>query len=217
MRYVTVRAEPVVDRGFHPLGSAMVDDPTVTPGPIHQVEMVDGGTGISLTEVRAGLDRYRTILAESPHVIEYTVAGEDRGYVYTHFELDDLSRRLLRFRRGSELMVDTPIEFGSDGAIRVTLVGEKSAFGDAFADLPDAVDLEVLETGRYDPGVRQLFDRLTARQQEVLAAAVRAGYYDDPRRATHEDLAADLGLSPSTVGEHLRKIESRVLTAFVAE
>lgn len=217
MRYVRVRAEPVTGRGFHPLGSAIVDDPAVTPGPIHQVEMVDDGTGISLSEIRAGLDRYREILAASPYVVEYTSTGDDRGYVYTQFELDDLSRRLLQFRRGSELMVEAPVEFGSDGTIRVTLVGEGSAFADAFADLPEVVDLDVLETGDYDPGVRQLFDRLTARQQEVLATAVRAGYYDDPREATHEELAADLGLAPSTVGEHLRKIEARVFAEFVVE
>ncbi|MFC7194158.1 helix-turn-helix domain-containing protein [Halosimplex aquaticum] len=75
---------------------------------------------------------------------------------------------------------------------------------------------EVVETGEYDPGVRQLFDRLTARQREVLETAVRAGYYDDPRRATHADLAAELDVSPATVGEHLRKIESRVFSGFVA-
>ncbi|PSP67392.1 hypothetical protein BRC79_06700 [Halobacteriales archaeon QH_8_67_27] len=39
----------------------------------------------------------------------------------------------------------------------------------------------------YDPGVRQLFGRLTGRQREMLVAAVRAGYYDAPRRATHTD------------------------------
>lgn len=217
MRYVTVRVEPVTGRGLHPLGSAIVDDPEVVPGPVHQIELVEGGTAISLSELRGGLDRYRTILAESQYVIEYTATGDDRGYVYTHFELDDLSRRLLQFRRGSELMVDTPIEFDPDGTARVTLVGDAGAFANAFADLPDAVDFEVLEAGDYDPGVRQLFDRLTARQREVLAAAVRAGYYEDPRGATHEAVAADLGVAPSTVGEHLRKIEARVFAEFVVE
>jgi len=51
MRYVTVRAEPVTGRGFHPLGSAIVNDPEVIPGPIHQIELVEGGTGISLSEI----------------------------------------------------------------------------------------------------------------------------------------------------------------------
>jgi len=56
MRYVTVRAEPPDGSRFHPLGAAMAEQSAVTPGPIHQVEMVDGGTGVSLTEIRAGLE-----------------------------------------------------------------------------------------------------------------------------------------------------------------
>jgi predicted DNA binding protein len=67
----------------------------------------------------------------------------------------------------------------------------------------------------YDPGVRQLFGRLTGRQREVLTAAVRAGYYDAPRRATQADVAERLDVSPATVGEHLR-IDSRVFSGFIA-
>jgi DNA-binding CsgD family transcriptional regulator len=216
MRYVTVRASHSEGEAFHPLSAALSDEPGVRPGPIYQLEMVDGGTGISLSEIRSGLGRYREILDGSPYVIEYTATGDDRGFVYTHFELDDLSRRMLQYRRGSELMIDTPLEFGEAGGMVVTFVGEASAFTGAFDAVPPEVDLEVVETGSYDPEVRQLFGRLTARQQEVLETAVRAGYYDAPREATHEQLAEQLGISPGTVGEHLRKIESRVFSEFVA-
>lgn len=51
------------------------------------------------------------------------------------------------------------------------------------------------------PTDERLVDRLTARQQEVLAVAVERGYYDDPRGATHADIADELGLAPATVGE----------------
>lgn len=216
MRYVTVRASPAESDAFHPLGAAVADEPAVTPGPIHQIELIDGETGVSLSEVRSGIDRYGEILDASPYVIDYTTTGADRGFVYTHFELDDLTRRLLEYRRGSELVVEMPIESAAGGTVVVTLVGDDAAFTDAFEAIPDEVALEVVETGEYDPGVRQLFGRLTARQREVLAAAVRAGYYDAPREATHADVADRLDVSPATVGEHLRKVESRVFSGFVA-
>ncbi|WP_164471706.1 helix-turn-helix domain-containing protein [Halosimplex salinum] len=216
MRYVTVRASPADGDAFHPLGAAVADEPAVTPGPIHQIELIDGETGVSLSEVRGGIDRYGELLDDSRYVIDYTATGTDRGFVYTHFELDDLTRRLLRYRRGSDLVVEMPIESATDGSTVVTLVGDEGAFVEAFDDIPDEVDLEVVETGEYDPGVRQLFGRLTGRQREVLAVAVRAGYYDVPREATHADLADELDLSAATVGEHLRKIESRVFSGFVA-
>ncbi|QLH76691.1 helix-turn-helix domain-containing protein [Halosimplex rubrum] len=216
MRYVTVRVTHVEGEAFHPLSAVVADEPAVTTGPIHQLELIDGDTGVSLSEIRSGLDRYSEILGESPHVIEYTTTGADRGFAYAHFELDDLIRRLMQYRRSSELIVEMPIESEPDGATVVTLVGDASAFAGAFDGIPEEVSVEVVETGEYDPGVRQLFGRLTARQREVLETAVRAGYYENPREATHDDLAADLDVSPATVGEHLRKIESRVFSGFVA-
>jgi len=40
------------------------------------------------------------------------------------------------------------------------------------------------------------------------------GYYESPRRATRDDVAA-VGCSPTTAGEHLRKAEARVFSQFV--
>jgi len=71
----------------------------------------------------------------------------------------------------------------------------------------------VLETGTYSPDRHALSRLLTERQREVLDAAVETGYYRDPRGATHEEVAAALDIAPTTVGEHLRKIEQRVFTA----
>jgi O-6-methylguanine DNA methyltransferase len=52
---------------------------------------------------------------------------------------------------------------------------------------------------------------LTGRQAEVLLEAVRAGYYEVPRRSTVEDIARRLSLGRSTTEEHLRIAESTVV------
>lgn len=54
-------------------------------------------------------------------------------------------------------------------------------------------------------------ERLTDRQQEVLATAHGAGYYDWPREITGEDLAAELGVSPATFHKHLRAAERKLI------
>jgi predicted DNA binding protein len=59
--------------------------------------------------------------------------------------------------------------------------------------------------------VADLTSGLTPRQLDVLRRAVAAGYYDSPRRADSAALARALGVSPSTLKEHLRKAESAVL------
>jgi predicted DNA binding protein len=70
-----------------------------------------------------------------------------------------------------------------------------------------------VEVREYDPDHGRLYSTLTARQLEVLDVALEKGYYDAPRRATHEAVAAELVCSAATVGEHLRKIERQVFTA----
>jgi len=215
MRYVTVLVRPREGRAFHPLGRELAEDPEVTREAIHKVELLDDGTGAMLGEVRGNLDRYREILEHSGHVYEYSVSGTDWGYSYTHFEPTELTRELMSQRRETEVMVDMPSHYTDNGALRVTFVGNDAAFQETFAMMPDELELEVLETGEYHPDMRQLFSQLTDRQQEILEAAVREGYYENPREATHQDIADRLDLSPGTVGEHLRKIESRVFAEFI--
>lgn len=217
MRYVAVRAEHADDEAFGPLGKQVAADPAITPGPVHQLERVGDGTAIALIEVRSGLGRYSEIMADSPQVIEFTVTGDDRGFAYVHLRLEGLTRQLLELHHESELMLELPLEVDADGTLRVTLVGNEGAFADVFDGIPPEVDVEVLETGPYDPDAHRLFDRLTPRQRDVLDAAVREGYYRDPRQATHADLAERLDISPATVGEHLRKIESKIFSQFVAD
>jgi hypothetical protein len=55
-------------------------------------------------------------------------------------------------------------------------------------------------------------DQLSSRQREVFRLAQTSGYYDHPRRTTVDELADELGVSSSTVHEHLRKAEAKLLT-----
>jgi hypothetical protein len=55
-------------------------------------------------------------------------------------------------------------------------------------------------------------DRLSSRQREVFRLAQAKGYYDHPRRTNADELAAELDVSSSTVHEHLRKAEAKLLS-----
>lgn len=57
---------------------------------------------------------------------------------------------------------------------------------------------------------------LTERQLFVLQKAITEGYYDSPRRTSTEALAASFGVTRSTLEEHLRKAERRVLEGFAS-
>jgi predicted DNA binding protein len=52
-----------------------------------------------------------------------------------------------------------------------------------------------------------VLDRLTPRQREVVETAYREGYFDSPRGASSEELAAELGFSTSAFHRHVRIVE----------
>ncbi|MDG5777358.1 helix-turn-helix domain-containing protein [Haloarculaceae archaeon H-GB2-1] len=218
MRYVTLRVFPDDGAAFHPVGKALAAEPSITREAIHRIEELADGSGVMLGEARGDRERYEEILTESEYVEDFAVTGADgRWYSYMQFQMTDLSREMVGQRRETELMMEMPIRIQEDGSGIVTLVGDDGAFGDALPDLPDSISVEVLEIGERHAGMDDLFACLTARQQEILDAAVRLGYYQNPREATHADVAAEVEVSPSTVGEHLRKIESRVFSQFLGD
>jgi predicted DNA binding protein len=214
MRYVTVIVHP--DGGaFHPVGERLGEDSGLTREAIHAVERLDDGTIAMLTEVRGDLDRYRDIMADSPEVHEYAVSGDGSGYCYCRVEPSPLTERLMAHSEAGEFVVEYPVEVTDDGGHRVTMVGREEDFARAFSGFPDAVDVEVESTGPYHPDADRVFSSLTDRQREVLETAIRLGYYENPREATHEDVAAAVGVEPGTVGKHLRNVEARVFSEYV--
>lgn len=116
-----------------------------------------------------------------------------------------------------------------DGAVqaRFTGYGETEAAVEALVEaardsaLTDAVRAEMdaeVEVRRIisSQGVGSTDDRgsdLSRQQSRVVEHAVERGYYEWPRQVTAADLADDLDISKSTVLEHLRKAESKVLRA----
>ncbi|WP_255150202.1 helix-turn-helix domain-containing protein [Halorarius halobius] len=54
-------------------------------------------------------------------------------------------------------------------------------------------------------------DRLTQRQLEVFRLARDSGYYDYPKEVSAGELADELGISTSTLHEHLHKAEATLL------
>jgi hypothetical protein len=89
---------------------------------------------------------------------------------------------------------------GDDASIR-QMVQLLRTFG-------ETISFSVQEASFNGP---QMLSSLTPRQKELLLQAKRLGYYSYPRKSNAGDLAKAVGLSRSTVVEHLRKAEIRLL------
>lgn len=217
MRYMTMRLVPTEGSGFHPLGKQLSEDPSIQREAIHHVEFLDNGTVLTLAEGSGDRERYEDIMSSSPAVNKYMISGDERWMAVSQFEPTDSVRRLLEWQQQADVVVEMPILFGVDGTQKITILGDESAFRTIYetAKNIDALEVEITETGEHDPNSQSFTRPLTSRQEEVLAAAVDVGYYRAPREATHEDVAHAVGLAPSTVGDHLRKIEESVFESIV--
>jgi predicted DNA binding protein len=216
MRYVRLRVTPAEGAAFHPLGDDLRRESAVQRERIHRVDLLADGTGVMLAEASGDRERYEAILEDSPYVHEFAVTGASgRWYSYTHFDPTETSRAMMERRRENELMLDFPVSVAEDGTMELTMFGSQEALGNASARSDDDWDVEILEIGDQPPTLSNLFASLTSRQQEVLEAAVALGYYENPRNATQADVAEAVEATPSTVGEHLQKVEARVFQAVV--
>ena len=54
---------------------------------------------------------------------------------------------------------------------------------------------------------------LTKQQEKIFVLAHKSGYYKIPRKTTIKQIAHELKLSPSTVGEHLIKSEIKLINS----
>jgi hypothetical protein len=65
-------------------------------------------------------------------------------------------------------------------------------------------------------GGESLLSKLTLRQRQMLLTAYALGYYDVPRKISSDDLSKHLGVDKSTIVEHLRKAERKIIASIVA-
>ncbi|WP_436348416.1 helix-turn-helix domain-containing protein [Natronorubrum sp. FCH18a] len=212
MRYVTVVAYPA-EEGINRL-DRRVNELGLEYRAIHRMELLDDDTVALFAEGRGDVEGLRRVLSESSEIFEYSITGDDAGFFsYTRYAADDLTRLLMEGRRESSYLIDMPVEYTDDGGLRATYIGTEAAFADMLSEQPAGVRIEVERTGPYTPGPRHVVSRLTERQREVLRTSVDLGYYQEPREATHNEIAAATDLAETTVGEHLRKIEATVFSS----
>ncbi|MBI5229107.1 helix-turn-helix domain-containing protein [Candidatus Micrarchaeota archaeon] len=61
------------------------------------------------------------------------------------------------------------------------------------------------------------FAQLTEKQKQAIEAVYRAGYYNYPRSISLEELALQLKIPRTTLQEHLRKAESKIIPAIMEQ
>jgi DNA-binding MarR family transcriptional regulator len=98
------------------------------------------------------------------------------------------------------------------GKIKICFLGSSRQISDFLEKLKGrGIHYRVVLLAEANFGPDSPLNQLTKKQKEVLTTAYRLGYYDIPRRINSDQLAEKLKIANSTLVEHLRKAERRLI------
>jgi len=114
-----------------------------------------------------------------------------------------------------ELLYDIPTVITSD-RLTYSVIGEEKNLRRFLKVLRLLGTVEKVVYRRADYRGVGVTQALTDKQNHILAQAMRWGYYRYPRKIGTEELAKRVGVSRTTLVEHLRKAENRVMEKVLA-
>jgi hypothetical protein len=147
----------------------------------------------------------------SCNYVSNLIVLQHKGREYTCLTKGTFSDDITRFVRTYGSKVMHPIVFEND-CLTFSMAGEPEDFHTFMNDAKEkGWGLEVLSVGEYNPEASGIFDVLTPRQKTILLESYRSGFFDHPRRINAGDLAEKMGMHKTTLLEHIRKAEKRLI------
>jgi DNA-binding CsgD family transcriptional regulator len=117
-----------------------------------------------------------------------------------------------------KMLMTHPPDFLDVDRMKVELVGKEdeiSKFLQYTSKLSNN-SFKILGLTSIDTKGESLLSKLTGRQRQILLIGYALGYYDVPRRISSDDLSRHLDVDKSTVVEHLRKAERKLIGSIIA-
>lgn len=146
---------------------------------------------------------------------EFIHLSDDEFYVYHTCQRNPMTDEIFDAFSETSLLVAFPMVYDNNGGATATIVGPESDIHGVIGDIPSEIQVEVEAVGGPEVQDDGVLSKLSDRQFEALEAGILTGYYDVPRQATSEHVAKEMGCQPSTASEHLRKAETKLVTALL--
>lgn len=100
---------------------------------------------------------------------------------------------------------------------RARVIGDPAQLQDTVERGPSGMTVSLEEIGEFRGGLDDAWADLSRQQREALERAATLGYYEQPRKATHREIDAELDCAPQTASDHLQKAEVKVIDAALDE
>ena len=166
-----------------------------------------------LLRISGDIQRFETVLQRDAAIEEYELLpiSDYESYCFLAGIGTSDARVLWETFKSGSLMTIPPAEWNADGSYSFTIVGRETDIQSALNSIPEDGRVEIESVGGKKVATDSILNQLSKRQREAVETAITLGYYDIPRKATNEDVASELDCAISTVSEHLRKAESKIL------
>ena len=213
MKHVRARLTAGGDEGeIHPMYDLWANAEFIERSTALQWNFTGDALGI-LHYAVGDADAFEAALEAIPEVLGYDIvrAAEDRFYVYIRDATTDGLNNLFAPITRSGLVVIPPIRYHEDGTVTVSLFGPDAEIQAAVDHIHGPVDVSIEAINGLESMAPTVEPRLSERQRAAMKAGAELGYYEIPRTASHEDVAAAIDCAPSTAAEHLRKAEAKLV------
>ncbi|EMA44740.1 helix-turn-helix domain-containing protein [Halococcus saccharolyticus] len=167
--------------------------------------------------VTADRERFEAALEAVPEVktADTTALTADQFALHLRLEPPSVLAQMFDAVVRNGLILVRPIVY-RDGTVHGNVVGQPAEVQALFDALPSEIAPTIEGVSEFDVRREAPAAALSDRQLEAVRVAVELGYYESPHQATHADIAAEIGCSPSTVTEHLQKAERKLVTGALA-
>jgi predicted DNA binding protein len=171
---------------------------------ISRIELKKPDSNLDHLVGRTGITEIKSVYRESDHVHVSLVTFRPMGWMTEAFRFPDI------YPIG-------PLEI-RDEKVKTSFVGKSGQISKFLENMERAkVRYKILSLTNANFSPDSPLSKLTDKQRTILLSAYNLGYYDIPRRFDSEQLAKKLNLGRSTVAEHLRKAEQRLIAGVISQ
>jgi hypothetical protein len=116
-----------------------------------------------------------------------------------------------------KMLMTRPPDFLDVDRMKVEMIGKEDEIKKLvhYANKWGDNSFKILGLTSIDAKGESLLSKLTTRQRQMLLTAYALGYYDVPRRISSDDLSRHVNIDKSTIVEHLRKAERKLLDGII--
>jgi len=213
MKHIRISVRPDLDRS-PPFLEYLLDAPAVVEARAVDWNRGDAEISTHLYAVDGDAGPFEELAVETPGVESVTVSQTVGSTSYAVLELRDAEISIFggaakAIDRGG-LVVRRPLVY-RDGRITGHIVGDPTVLQTTIDETPPTVTVQIDAINQFPSAQIDPATALSDRQREALETALDLGYYDTPRKATHEDVAEELGCAPNTASQHLQKGEAKLV------